>query len=114
MPSIRTAKGVSEERVRVTVLPGLSMLCWAQAFGLERAKVWQSTSMSFLLETLRDEDTQKVYLRMWQFRDAWEMRPTWHGDRGPIELDVLVKKLRPLMSVAPAKEESSEPVTHSA
>lgn len=96
-PSVRAARGLSRERLRITVLPGFSMLCWAHAMGLERAMVWPAPSTCFLVETLVDDAVGKVFLRVWLLRDQWEIRPTWHAHQGPLLLSSLLRELAPLL-----------------
>lgn len=108
-PSVRAARGFSRERVRISVLPGFSMLCWAAALGLDKALVWPSPGMDYLVETMVNDDTSESFLRIWQFRDAWEIRPVWHEGKGPVCLDQLQAELRSLLV---PKAELPQPGSH--
>eukprot|EP00446_Apocalathium_sp_SHHI-4_P032421 CAMPEP_0177246294 /NCGR_PEP_ID=MMETSP0367-20130122/50929_1 /TAXON_ID=447022 ORGANISM="Scrippsiella hangoei-like, Strain SHHI-4" /NCGR_SAMPLE_ID=MMETSP0367 /ASSEMBLY_ACC=CAM_ASM_000362 /LENGTH=526 /DNA_ID=CAMNT_0018698297 /DNA_START=63 /DNA_END=1640 /DNA_ORIENTATION=- len=82
-PSLRAARGLSRERLRITVLPGFSMLCWASALGFDSAAKWPAPSTCFLVETLAD-DKNDAFVRVWHLRDLWELRPAWHRGDGPV------------------------------
>mmetsp|Transcript_48674 Transcript_48674/g.141943 ORF Transcript_48674/g.141943 Transcript_48674/m.141943 type:complete len:437 (-) Transcript_48674:117-1427(-) len=98
-PSVRASRAATRERIRISVLPGFSMLCWAAALSLERAAIWPAPSMSYIVETLRDDATAEVYLRTWQFRDAWEVRPSWHLAQGPPRLCEVFDHIHPFVGV---------------
>lgn len=101
-PSIRASRGLSRERLRVTVLPGFSLLCWAAAMQLDRALLWPGPAMSFLVETLADAASGESFVRIWQFKDVWEMRPAWHVSEGPVRLSRWQEELRPLLALREA------------
>ncbi|CAL1127924.1 unnamed protein product [Cladocopium goreaui] len=77
-PLLRKRGAEVSEKLRLVVLPGFSLLCWANALRLPRfAQLWPAPSGCFLVETLDDEDGG-VFLRIWNPRNHLELRPTWH------------------------------------
>ncbi|CAK9038363.1 unnamed protein product [Durusdinium trenchii] len=80
---------LGSERLRLVVLPGFSLLCWACALQLPRlVRLWPAPSSSLLVETLDDQDGQ-IFLRIWHPRTHLELRPSWHQEDGPIPLERL-------------------------
>lgn len=92
--SIRAANNSEHpERLRICVMPGFSMLCWAMAIGLDGASAWPAPCANVLVETLRDE-AGVAYIRFWNLRDMWELRPSWHREPGPPLLADVLKVLQ--------------------
>jgi len=92
---IRASRGMVTEQVRISVLPGFSLLCLCRALHLEPiASIWPSPCSGVLVETLVDEKS-KVFLRFWRLGDMWELRPTWQpsGD-GPASLQQVLESLQ--------------------
>jgi len=76
----KASRDRGHERLRLLVLPGFSLLCWAAALDLPRfAQTWPSPASNFLVETLLDE-ADAVFLRIWRMRDYLELKPKWHQD----------------------------------
>jgi len=107
-PSLRAARGLSRERLRITVLPGFSMLCWASALGLDSAAKWPAPSTCFLVETLAD-DKNDAFVRVWHLRDLWELRPAWHRGDGPVPLPRLLEHLAPVLGKGPRSSPGGAP-----
>jgi len=91
--AVRAARSDMEERARIYVVPGFSLLCWARATGLSGASLWPSPASGVLLETLADQ-ADNVFVRFWDPRDSWEFRPSWHNADGPVSLSLLLEKLQ--------------------
>eukprot|EP00811_Abedinium_folium_P034801 NODE_7652_length_1561_cov_3.683403.p1 GENE.NODE_7652_length_1561_cov_3.683403~~NODE_7652_length_1561_cov_3.683403.p1 ORF type:complete len:411 (+),score=156.56 NODE_7652_length_1561_cov_3.683403:3-1235(+) len=85
------------ERLRISALPGFSLLCWMRLLGLRTmAGTWPEPAESLVLETLVD-DIGGAFVRFWRPREAWELRPRWHKDEGPARLSRLLEELQPLL-----------------
>jgi len=85
-PSVRAAHSVGDEQLRLVVLPGFSLVCLATALGLGRSIGWPAPCTSLMLETLLEDATGEAFVRFWQLRDSWEVRPWWHDGDGPVRL----------------------------
>eukprot|EP00439_Symbiodinium_sp_Y106_P081337 s2135_g20.t1 len=89
----KASRDRGHERLRLLVLPGFSLLCWAAALDLPRfAQTWPSPASNFLVETLLDE-ADAVFLRIWRMRDYLELKPKWHQE-GPVPLDRFLEELQ--------------------
>jgi len=86
------------ELLRVVVLPGFSLLCWAHALGLHLPGGgllgWPSPMSGVLMESFVDE-SGAGFTRLWQLNDGpMELRPTWHEQGGPVPVEQLAQGLR--------------------
>ncbi|CAE7941372.1 unnamed protein product, partial [Symbiodinium sp. KB8] len=93
LAKMKAARDEGHERLRLLVLPGFSLLCWAAALDLPRfAQTWPSPASNFLVETLLDE-ADTAFLRIWRMHDYLELKPKWHQD-GPVPLDRFLEELQ--------------------